>query len=97
MRARHGSVRRTPSLAVIVLAVLASLLVVLSAPVSAEERPLLRLGSAGQAVLTLEQRLVELGFDPGTVDMSFDTSTRTAVVAFQRAANISADGLVGPV
>ncbi|MCP5031364.1 MAG: murein L,D-transpeptidase, partial [Actinomycetia bacterium] len=46
---------------------------------------------------TLEQRLVELGFDPGTVDMSFDTSTRTAVVAFQRAANISADGLVGPV
>jgi peptidoglycan hydrolase-like protein with peptidoglycan-binding domain len=58
---------------------------------------MLRLGSSGAAVLVLEERLVELGFDPGVVDSSFDGSTRAAVLAFQAAAGIGRDGIVGPV
>ena len=97
MDARRVSFQRTASLAVTALAVLSLLLTVLSAPASAEDRLLLRLGSTGEVVLALEQRLVELGFDPGAVDTVFDGTTRSAVVAFQGAANIGADGLVGPV
>ncbi|MEZ5406515.1 MAG: peptidoglycan-binding protein [Acidimicrobiales bacterium] len=64
--------------------------------VAAQERPLLRLGSTGDSVATLETRLVELGFDPGTVDTTFDGTTRAAVIRFQRAADILVDGIVGP-
>ncbi len=60
-------------------------------------RPLLRLGSTGPAVLELEQRLTELGYDPGTVDTSFDAATRNAVIAFQASAGIGRDGIVGPI
>ena len=92
-----GVFRRTGSLAVIVLAVLSLLLTVLSPPASTQDRPLLRQGSTGDAVLTLEQRLTELGFDPGPVNTTFDQSTRSAVIAFQRTANIATDGIVGPI
>ncbi len=67
-----------------------------SRPASAQERPLLRVGSTGEAVATLERRLTDLGFDPGTVDTSFDGATRAAVVRFQQAAGILVDGIVGP-
>ena len=97
MRAPRGSFRRTVTVAVTVLAVFASLLGVLATPASAQDRPTLRLGSSGDAVLVLETRLVELGFAPGTVDVSFDSATRSAVVAFQGAAGIGRDGIVGPV
>lgn len=56
----------------------------------------LRQGSKGPAVQVLQQRLNELGFGPLKVDGAFGAGTKTAVVAFQRAAGVSADGIVGP-
>ncbi len=72
-------------------------MVVSPQPTGAADRPLLRQGSTGPAVTELEQRLAELGFDPGTIDQTFDTATRTAVVQLQTAAGIGRDGIVGPI
>ncbi|MBV8386943.1 MAG: murein L,D-transpeptidase, partial [Acidimicrobiia bacterium] len=46
--------------------------------------PGLGVGARGPEVLALEQRLVALHYDPGTVDGVFDSSTAFAVVAFQK-------------
>jgi peptidoglycan hydrolase-like protein with peptidoglycan-binding domain len=42
-------------------------------------------GSSGDAVLALQQRLVELNYDPGTVDGKYGGGTAVAVMAFQKA------------
>ena len=55
----------------------------------------LELGSEGQAVRTLQQRLKDLGYDPGAVDGSFGEGTRAAVLAFQQRNGLTADGKAG--
>jgi len=57
---------------------------------------LLRSGDTGSAVRKLQQALKTLGYDPGAVDGSFGPATTQAVVAFQKAKGLSADGIVGP-
>jgi len=59
--------------------------------------PTLRYGSTGPYVYFLQARLKDYGFDPGPVDGVFGPRTRDAVMSFQRAARITADGIVGPV
>ena len=54
-------------------------------------------GSTGPAVLALQQQLTSLGYWLGTPNGQFGDSTRQAVYAFQKAAGISRDGVVGPV
>ncbi|MGB5758064.1 MAG: peptidoglycan-binding protein, partial [Acidimicrobiales bacterium] len=66
-------------------------------PPTPTTRPTLRLGSTGPAVSQLEQRLTELGYNPGTIDTNFDATTRNAVIAFQTSAAIARDGIVGPI
>jgi hypothetical protein len=56
---------------------------------------MLRLGSSGDAVLVLEERLVELGYWLSGVDRNFTATTYHAVVALQKAAGLSRDGVVG--
>ncbi len=56
----------------------------------------LRSGSKGAAVTELETLLKNRGFFPGTPDGTFDATTRDAVKAFQRAAGLGEDGVVGP-
>jgi peptidoglycan hydrolase-like protein with peptidoglycan-binding domain len=58
-------------------------------------RPVLKLGSTGPDVVALQQRLTALGYNTGSADGNFGTSTQTAVMAFQKAKNIPADGVVG--
>lgn len=58
--------------------------------------PMLRRGTHGEPVSALQRRLKELGFDPGPVDGEFGPQTEAAVMAFQRQANLEADGVVGP-
>jgi len=41
-------------------------------------------GSKGTAVKRLQQRLIDLGYDPGDVDGSFNSKTRAAVWAFEK-------------
>lgn len=59
--------------------------------------PTLRSGSSGPYVAFLQARLKDYGFDPGPVDGVFGPRTRDAVMSFQRAAGIAADGVVGPI
>lgn len=94
MRTRPLPVRLVPVAALALILMLG--VTIRPGPASAQERPLLRLGSSGDAVATLETRLVDLGFDPGPVDTSFDGATRAAVIRFQRTADILVDGIVGP-
>lgn len=51
----------------------------------------------GDDVLTLQQRLHELGFDAGRCDAVFGTRTESALVAFQRNCGLRPDGRCGPL
>jgi peptidoglycan hydrolase-like protein with peptidoglycan-binding domain len=53
-------------------------------------------GARGATVADLQSRLKAAGFDPGGVDGDFGPQTRTAVIAFQQANGLNADGVVGP-
>lgn len=57
---------------------------------------LLKTGSSGQSVSLLQSKLNSLGFSAGAVDGQYGPKTTAAVKAFQQAAGIKADGIVGP-
>jgi len=57
---------------------------------------LLRTGSSGAAVSTLQTQLQSLGFYVGTVSGVYDAQTEAAVTAFQRSRGLVADGIAGP-
>lgn len=50
----------------------------------------------GDDVATLQQRLLDLGFDPGRCDGIFGASTDAALRDFQRNVGLRADGTLGP-
>lgn len=50
----------------------------------------------GDDVAMLQQRLFDLGFDPGRCDSIFGQQTETALREFQRGVGLVADGTVGP-
>ncbi|MGE7760099.1 L,D-transpeptidase family protein [Peribacillus sp. NPDC097895] len=56
----------------------------------------LKKGSSGPKVSELQKRLTELGYSTKGIDGSFGKNTETAVKKFQRAKNLTADGVVGP-
>jgi len=56
----------------------------------------LSVGSTGPAVVELQDLLNAKGYDAGPSDGVFDSSTLTAVIAFQKDQNLWVDGLVGP-
>ncbi len=55
----------------------------------------LRLNDRGDDVRSLQQRLIELGFYSGKADGIYGKGTEDAVVAFQKKANLNADGKAG--
>ncbi|MCU0696226.1 MAG: peptidoglycan-binding protein [Myxococcaceae bacterium] len=57
---------------------------------------MLSVGSRNTDVTRLQQTLQSRGFSPQGVDGIFGRNTRAAVVAFQRANGLAADGVVGP-
>jgi peptidoglycan hydrolase-like protein with peptidoglycan-binding domain len=65
-------------------------------PAKPAEHDLLRPGDEGPRVLTLQRRLVELGYWLGTPDGNFGFLTTQAVYALQGAAGLGRDGVVGP-
>jgi peptidoglycan hydrolase-like protein with peptidoglycan-binding domain len=64
---------------------------------SAAAHPSLRVGSHGSQVLALQQRLTSLGYWLGGLDGAFGDLTRQAVVAIQKVAGLSRDGICGPL
>ena len=56
----------------------------------------LKPGDTGTQVKVLQTGLAALGYDPGKVDGVYGTATTNAVVAFQKASGLTADGVVGP-
>lgn len=57
--------------------------------------PTCRKGARGNITRLIQERLNSLGFNCGKVDGIFGTGTRAAVIAFQKAHGLSADGIVG--
>ncbi len=57
--------------------------------------PILRLGSQGQSVNTLQTFLKKENLYTGVVNGVFNQETRTAVIAFQKSKHLRTDGIVG--
>jgi putative chitinase len=59
--------------------------------------PVLRRGANGSAVERLQRALAAAGFSPGAADGRFGPATEAALIAFQRAHGLLADGVCGPL
>lgn len=60
-------------------------------------RSILKYGMSGSDVAELQSKLQTLGFFYGSVGGNYLTLTRNAVIAFQQAKGLYADGIAGPV
>jgi N-acetylmuramoyl-L-alanine amidase len=89
MRAQGNVIARL--LAIVIVLTFATM----SVPASAEATTSLREGSRGTAVVELQTRLQELRYDVGSIDGIFGSSTKHAVVAFQKVNGLERDGIVG--
>jgi peptidoglycan L-alanyl-D-glutamate endopeptidase CwlK len=56
----------------------------------------LQQGDSGDAVKTLQQALMEHGFNPGAIDSTYGQGTVAAVMAFQKSEGLLPDGIAGP-
>ena len=68
-----------------------------AASTTAGTQPMVYRGSRGDVVRKLQELLNKKGFDCGAADGIFGSKTYAAVVAFQKANGLSADGIVGPL
>ena len=57
---------------------------------------MLKLDSKGDDIRTLQENLLRLGYKPGAVDGHFGEKTEDALIQFQEAEGIYADGVFGP-
>ncbi len=57
---------------------------------------ILMLGSKGSNVKLIQSLLARIGYDPGPIDGVFGTSTKEAIINFQRNNGLVPDGIVGP-
>lgn len=51
---------------------------------------------SGSDVKAVQTQLLQLGYDPGSLDGRYGPLTKSAVLRFQQAQGIQADGIVGP-
>ena len=63
--------------------------------INAEEMPMVAFGDSNDAVKTLQTKLNALGYNCGEADGIFGQNTLNAVMAFQTAKGLIADGIVG--
>lgn len=67
----------------------------LAGPNTLDGCPTLLLGNRGNITYLLQEKLVSLGYDTNGVDGIFGSGTRGAVISYQNAEGIVADGIVG--
>lgn len=77
------------------LAVLFALNILILAVAQTAQAATYRQGSSGQAVRTIQDKLVRWGYFDGPVDGIYGTRTAAAVRAFQRQNGLAVDGIVG--
>ena len=73
----------------------ANVMAVTPDPAAPTPEPILRTGSRGEEVKTLQSRLYALGYYTDEIDGQFGAGTKTAVIEFQKANGLEADGMVG--
>ena len=73
----------------------ANVMAVTPDPAGPTPEPILRTGSRGQEVKDLQSRLNALGYYNDEIDGQFGALTKTAVIEFQKANGLNADGMVG--
>lgn len=66
------------------------------APASTEPVGNVNRGARGEPVSQMQQRLKDLGFDPGPIDGQWGPLTDAALRAFQAAKGLKPDGIAGP-
>lgn len=64
-------------------------------PIVLPEGVRLSVGSEGEDVVPVQEALARLGYEVGEADGIYGESTQAAVVAFQEAQGLTADGIVG--
>ncbi len=79
----------------VLVVALVNLMVLLMLWNSGGARALSKYGSQGGEVTQIQQRLQELGYDPGTADGIYGTRTQNAVIAFQKDYGLDPDGIAG--
>ena len=91
-----GEVRREMSLTPTPLPEIpANVMAVTRDPSAPTPEPVLRTGSRGQEVKDLQSRLYQLGYYTDEIDGQFGGATKSAVIDFQKANGLEADGMVG--
>ena len=78
---------------VIAIATLATLVVVFTMPVA--NAAVVKVGSTGATVKTIQTKLKRWGYYTGSVDGIYGAKTKAAVQYFQRKNGLTADGIVG--
>lgn len=71
-------------------------IMVIAMLLSGASKALSKYGSTGGEVTQIQQRLAELGYNPGKADGIFGTQTKNAVISFQRDYGLDDDGIAGP-
>ena len=64
-------------------------------PAAPTPEPVLRTGSRGEDVKTLQSRLHDLGYYTGEIDGQFGAGTKAAVIDLQKANGLDPDGMAG--
>lgn len=78
------------------LIILVNLMIIAMLLNSGGAHALSKYGSTGSEVSQIQQRLQELGYDPGAADGIYGTRTKNAIICFQRDYGLSDDGIAGP-
>ena len=92
---QSGIFRKAALTLVVIMLVLATVLLAVTLPEGDAEAAVLKRGSTGSEVRTMQQKLKNWGYYSGSVDGIFGSGTESAVKLFQRTNGLTADGIVG--
>ena len=68
----------------------------IAGPITLAGCPMVKAGARGNITKWIQNKLNSLGYNCGAADGIFGQNTKNAMIAFQRAKGLGADGIVGP-